>query len=240
MAAEKRASTPFPLFQPASDHSLLISFGKEISHAHYRTVSSVTRKLLRSLPDFVLDIHPAYASILVVFDPLRATFQMVESSMRLLLAGEVGDPSSAVRTVEVPVCYDPEFGPDLDDVAARNRLSREEAVEIHSGGSYFVCFIGFTPGFPYLGGMSQRIAAARLSSPRTRVPAGSVAIGGDQTGIYPIASPGGWRIIGRTPLRLFAPERDPPSLLAIGDEVRFQKISRGEFDRFPEEDRCRR
>lgn len=221
-----------PLFQPASDHALLISFGNGISVDYHKKVYFLTRNLLHALPDFVLNIHPAYSSILVTFDPCRATFQTVEAWIRPLLTEENHPDRPPARTIEIPVCYDPEFGPDLEEVAAENRLSREEAIEIHTGGEYVVYFIGFTPGFPYLGGMSGRIAAARLATPRTRVPAGSVAIGGSQTGIYPISTPGGWRLIGRTPVRLFTPEQDPPSLLAIGDGVRFHPISRGEFDHF--------
>jgi inhibitor of KinA len=216
---------------PASDHSLLISFGEEISFEHHQRVRALTQRLLKQPPDAIVNIHPAYSSVLVTFDPFRTTFQEIDSSVRNLLTEAMTEAIPPPRQIEIPVCYDEAFGPDLADVAATNRLTPEEVVRIHAEGNYYVAFIGFTPGFGYLVGMSPKIAAPRLSTPRTQVPAGSVAIGGAQTGIYPISTPGGWRIIGRTPLRLFAPERKSPSLLTFGDEVRFRRISRAEFDR---------
>lgn len=215
---------------PASDRSLLIFFGEEISLAFHQRVRALTEHLLKQPPDAILNIHPAYSSLLITFDPLRATFQEIESSVRNFLIDTTTEPPDPPRRIEIPVCYDEAFGPDLSDVASLNGLSTEEVIRIHLSGEYYVSFIGFTPGFGYLGGMSPRIAAPRLATPRRRVPAGSVAIGGNQTGIYPTATPGGWRIIGRTPLRLFVPDRDPPSLLALGGEVRFRRISRAEFD----------
>jgi len=209
----------------------LISFGEEISLAYHRRVRDLTQRLLKQPPPFIINIHPAYSSVLIAFNPLRATFHEVESSIRELLNGETIDPIPPPRRIEIPVCYGETFGPDLHDVAAMNGLSSEEVIRIHAGGTYYVSFIGFTPGFGYLGGISSKIVVTRLPTPRTQVPAGSVAIGGNQTGIYPLATPGGWRIIGRTPLRLFAPEREAPSLLTLGDEVRFRRISREAFDR---------
>ena len=220
-----------PSFQLASDHSLLISFGEEISEGYHPAVYRLTQRLLKRPPDFILNIQPAYRSVLIAFDPLRAAAQEVETAVRALLSETAADPPSVPRRIEIPVCYDETFGPDLPEVAALNGLSRQQVIDIHSAGEYYVSFIGFTPGFPYLAGLSPRIGAPRRPTPRTRVPAGSVAIGGNQTGIYPISSPGGWRIIGRTPLALFVPESASPALLALGDEVRFKRISRGEFDR---------
>ncbi|SRR5579884_254183 len=225
-----KSETPF--FQPASDHSLLISFGNEISSESHRRVVQLSQQLLKHPSDFILNIQPAYSSILVAFDPLHISFEEVESSVRALLSETRNDPIPMPNRIEIPVCYDPSFAPDLQDVATLNGLSKEEVIEIHLSGNYEVAFIGFTPGFPYLAGMSSRIATPRLPTPRTRVPAGSVAIGGGQTGLYPMSTPGGWRIIGRTPLTLFMPERNPPSLLTLGDEVRFRRISRLEFDQF--------
>ncbi len=216
---------------PASDHSLLISFGEEISREHHQQVRVLTQRLLKQPPGAIVNIHPAYSSVLITFDPLRTTFQEIESSIRNLLNNAMTEPAPPPRRIDIPVCYGEAFGPDLAEVAAIHELSPEEAILIHASGKYTVAFIGFTPGFGYLGGMSPRIATPRLPTPRTRVPAGSVAIGGEQTGVYPLAAPGGWRIIGRTPIRIFAPEKRTPALLALGDEVRFQRISREEFDR---------
>jgi inhibitor of KinA len=140
------------------------------------------------------------------------------------------------RVVEIPVCYGGEFGPDLGYVAEHNQLSVEEVIEIHTSGQYLVYMIGFAPGFPYLGGMSERIMAPRRQSPRLAIPAGTVGIAGMQTGVYPIETPGGWQLIGRTPLALFRPQDNPPSLLQSGDIVRFCQISDKEYEEYKEED----
>ncbi len=210
----------------SSDRSLLLVFGGEISPAEHRDVLRMTPLLMGVRG--VRNVHPAYASILVDFDPLAISREDVESAAMELYArppGAMPEP----RTIEVPVCYGGAYGPDLEDVAALTGRTPEEVVTIHSGAEYLVYFLGFSPGFPYLGGMPESIAAPRLATPRRRVPAGSVAIGGRQTGIYPVASPGGWRIIGRTPLRLFDPDHDPPALLRMGDRVRFVTIRADEF-----------
>jgi len=173
----------------------------------------------------VTNVHPAYASILIDFDPLAIRHSGVERAAAELFAEAAAAPVPEPRLVEIPVVYGGEYGPDLEGVAALTGLTPDEVVAIHSGAEYLVYFLGFSPGFPYLGGMPESIAAPRLETPRRRVPAGSVAIGGRQTGVYPMASPGGWRIIGRTPLRLFDLAADPPVLLQMGDRVRF--VERG-------------
>jgi inhibitor of KinA len=137
------------------------------------------------------------------------------------------------RIVEIPVCYGGAFGPDLDDVAERHGLGSDDVVAIHTSGEYLVYMVGFMPGFAYLGGLDERIATPRRRSPRTAVPAGTVGIGGQQTGVYPLVSPGGWNLIGRTPLRIFDPARDEPTLLATGDRVRFRAIPLDEYQEWP-------
>ena len=216
---------------PASDHSLLVSFGNEIALATHRQVLALTQKLFAQRAPFIRDLHPAYNSLLVVFEPELATFAQVEAHVRA--RGESGTEtvSFASRVVEIPVCYEEAFALDLPFVAAHNQLSREEVIALHTGGEYRVYFLGFSPGFAYLGGLSSRLCTPRLASPRTLVPAGSVAIGGKQTAIYPMSTPGGWRIIGRTPWRMFNAERAEPALLALGDVVRFVAIARAEFER---------
>lgn len=225
--------TPFSI-QPASDHSLLISFGNEISRAAHEKVYALAHRLLHARFDFISNIHPAYHSLLVAFDPRLISHSQIESRLRPLLTDPALQPTPPARRMEIPVCYDDDFGVDLEEVAAHTGQTREEVIALHAGGDYYVAFIGFTPGFPYLAGMSPRLAVPRLPTPRSRVPAGSVAIGGAQTGIYPVGTPGGWRIIGRTPIALFLPDREPPALLALGDTVRFRPISREEFDRLHE------
>src|SRR5262245_54197659 len=219
---------------PASDHSFLLSIGNEISRENHQVVYALTRNLLAARLNFITNLQPAYCSLLISFDPLRAGFAQAESILRRFLAKAIDEVLPTPRRIEIPVCYESEFAPDLQDVAVQNRLSREEAIEIHSTGAYYVCFIGFMPGFAYLGGMSPRLTTPRLSTPRTQVPAGSVAIGGNQTAIYPLNTPGGWRLIGRTPLTLFSPQNEPFSLFSMGDEVRFKRISREEFHNLEE------
>lgn len=210
----------------SSDRSLLVVFGEEITLAAHHDVLRLT-PLLQAAPG-VVNVHPAYASILIDFDPLVTGHGELERAAAELYAS----PAAALpepRTIEIPVHYGGEWGPDLEAVAALNGLSPEQVVALHAGADYLVYFLGFSPGFPYLGGMPESIAAPRLATPRKRVPAGSVAIGGRQTGVYPVASPGGWRIIGRTPLPLFQPEADPPVLLRMGDHVKFIAVSKGGF-----------
>ncbi|MBZ5723414.1 MAG: 5-oxoprolinase subunit PxpB [Acidobacteriia bacterium] len=205
--------------RPASDRSLLISFGEEISIENHRQV----RRLVRALEGVrgILNLHPAYTSVLVDFDPRLRSHARTEALIRERLDG-AGDPvPEAVRTVEIPVRYGGESGPDLADVARHTGLAPERVVELHAAAAYLVYFVGFSTCFPYLGGLPPELATPRLAAPRKHVPEGSVAIGGSQAGIYPLASPGGWRLIGRTPLRLFDLNATPPPLLRMGDNVRF-------------------
>jgi len=209
----------------ASDRSLLLVFDDRVSLAAHRDVLRLT-PLLRSLRG-VTNVHPAYASILIDFDPRTLRHADVEHAAAELFAQTVAAPLPEPRMVEIPVAYGGDYGPDLEEVAALTGHPPDEVVAIHSSAEYLVYFLGFSPGFPYRGGMPESIAAPRLETPRRRVPAGSVAIGGLQTGVYPIASPGGWRIIGRTAMRLFDPQADPPVLLRMGDHVRFVPAMKG-------------
>lgn len=222
---------PAPRIAEASDHSMLVVFARGPAHDPHESVRRLTTTLQRRSEPFVRSLHPAYASVLVTFDPRAVEPDDVRALLQDCLRDLDAIDLPPSRSIEIPVCYDPEFGPDLQEVASHDGLSVDEVVAIHCGATYRVDFLGFSPGFPYLSGMSPRIAAPRLAVPRTRVPAGSVAIGGTQTGVYPLASPGGWRLIGRTPLRLFRLEASPPALLQMGDTVRFARIDRAAFDR---------
>jgi inhibitor of KinA len=177
----------------------------------------------------VVNVHPAYASVLVDFDPLATSHDEMKRMVNELYVSAATAPLPEPRTLEIPVAYGGVYGPDLEGVAALTGHTPQEVIEIHAGAEYLVYFLGFSPGFPYLGGMPESIAVPRRETPLGRVPAGSVAIGGRQTGIYPTASPGGWRIIGRTPLRLFQPEAERPVLLEMGDRVRFVPMSQAGF-----------
>jgi inhibitor of KinA len=225
---DNRAGPPvLPRFQPAGDSAVLVTFSETIDPAVNRRVHAAARRIDAAALAGVGEAVPAYASLLVHFDPLLLSYaemvQFITSNIT-----EASEHTSSARRVEVPVYYGGANGPDLVFVADSNRITVEAVIAIHSGRDYPVYMMGFMPGFPYLGGMDPAIASPRLSTPRSRIPAGSVGIAGEQTGIYPLESPGGWRIIGRTPLRLFDLERDPPFLLAPGDLVRFVPARAGE------------
>jgi KipI family sensor histidine kinase inhibitor len=214
----------------ASDASLRLAWPGGCSRENTRRVRGAVEALRRQRLPGVRDLHPAYATVLVVFDPLATTATDLERRIADVLAATAPWPASAERQVEIPVCYEEACAPDLAEVAAHTGLSPIEVVRTHAAADYFVAFVGFVPGFAYLGGLPAELATPRLAAPRTRVPRGSVAIGGSQTGIYPLVTPGGWRIIGRTPLELFRADREPPALLAPGDRVRFTPIR---FDATP-------
>ena len=210
--------------RPASDRSLLVSFGDQISMASNGAVTRLTRALGGARG--ILNLHPAYASVLVDFDPRLRTHEQIEALVRECLAAPDRAPTEKARTIEIPVQYGGESGPDLEDVARHAGLTAERVVELFGAAEYLVYFVGFSTCFPYLGGLPPELATPRLSAPRKNVPAGSVAIGGAQAGVYPLASPGGWRLLGRTSLRLFDPQGSPPPLLRMGDRVRFTEERR--------------
>ena len=205
--------------RPASDRSLLLSFGDEISLEAHLAVARLTRTLegVRG----ILNLHPAYTSVLVDFDPRLRSHADMEALVREHLESHDSGAPIEPRHVEIPVRYGGEFGPDLHDVALHTGLSEQRVVELHAAAEYLVYFVGFATCFPYLGGLPPELATPRLAAPRKHVPAGSVAIGGAQAGIYPLASPGGWRLIGRTDLKLYDLAASPPPLLRMGDRVRF-------------------
>jgi len=219
--------------EAASDSALFISFADSISLETHRRVVALFHAVegLRDRYPGIRNLHPAYSSLLIDFDPLQLTHEQLESLVAPLIVESV--PSNLRRSglIQIPVCYDREFGPDLATVAQHSSLTEEQVVATHAEGDYFVYFLGFSPGFAYLGGLASQLHVPRLVAPRKQVSAGSVGIGGAQTGIYPNASPGGWQLIGRTPLRMFDAATSPPSLLQPGDGVRFRRIDRFEFDR---------
>jgi len=205
--------------RPASDRSLFLSFGDEISWDAQQSVHRAVRALGGTRG--ILNLHPAYTSVLVDFDPHLMDHAEAAALVRERIEAHAGDAENESRLVEIPVVFGGEAGPDLPDVARHTGLAPERVVELFSAAEYVVFFVGFSTCFPYLGGLPSQLATPRLPAPRKHVPIGSVAIGGAQAGIYPLASPGGWRLIGRTAARLFDPGRTPPPLLAMGDRVRF-------------------
>ena len=219
----------FPRIQVASDHSLLVTFSNRISRADHAKVARLFSLLHADQDPAIMNIHPAYSSVLISFDPLAKGPEKMEAYLRSLLLRIRPSETESARVVEIPVCYEPPFGPDLEFVASHNKMTPESVVHLHTSTKYLVYFLGFAPGFPYMGELPKQLETPRLASPRVEIPAGSVAIGGSQTGIYPIASPGGWRIIGRTPLEMFNPNNVPPTFLTMGDLVQFRTISSQEF-----------
>jgi inhibitor of KinA len=218
---------------PASDSSVIVLFGEKASPAAHRRVSNLFHRLRALNDQRILNIHPAYASVLVDFDPLQIRHDEMIALLEQLIEPNPGKDLGTARQIEIPVCYGEPFGPDLDDVAAHCKISAEEVIRMHSSAVYAVSFLGFLPGFGYLAGLPAQLAVPRLATPRKLVHAGSVGIAGARTGIYPVDSPGGWRIIGRTPLRMFDPEAEPPALLRYGDHVRFIQIDCREFESQP-------
>jgi KipI family sensor histidine kinase inhibitor len=216
-------------FLPASDRSLLVCFGEQITFESHRQITKLLR-LLESEPiPGIRNLHPAYCSLLIAFDALKSTHDELEAILRGYLDRLEDLPLPEPRQVEIPVCYGGGYGPDLSDVATRRDITPAQAIELHSSTTYVVYFLGFVPGFAYLGELPEALATPRLATPRRSVPPGSVGIAGSQTGVYPLATPGGWRLIGRTPLAMFQPDRNDMSLLAIGDHVRFTPISAEQF-----------
>ena len=220
-------------FEPAGDQGLYVRFQQRIDPAVNRRARLLAQRLgeAEAASRGVREAIPSYAAVYVLFDPMRTSHDEVAELCAGLLEELDDRPEEALRVYRLPVAYGGEFGPDLEDVARHCGLSPDEVVAIHSGTDYFIYFLGFTPGFPFLGGLSPRIAAPRLPTPRTRVPAGSVGIAGEQTGVYPVDSPGGWRLIGRTPVPLYDPHRRPPVLLAAGHYVRFEPIDAATYAR---------
>jgi inhibitor of KinA len=227
---------------PLGDTALLVHLGSTIDEATHRRVRAVHARLASRRIPGLIELVPAYASVAVHYDPERVAAAAPSSEspyhhLVALLSAALEDlredEMTTPRTVEIPVCYGGVHGPDLEEVAHQHRLSPLDVVELHARGTYVVYMLGFAPGFAYLGGLPPELATPRRADPRTAVPAGSVGIGGSQTGVYPLTLPGGWQLIGRTPLRLFDPARTPPSLLDVGDRVRFRALAPDECTSWP-------
>ncbi|MGI2328559.1 5-oxoprolinase subunit PxpB [Planococcus sp. YIM B11945] len=223
-------------FSPLSDQAIVIEVGTEINDDTQSQVKRIAALLEAHPPAWMIEAIPAFTTIAVFYSPVIATYDTVQKELEELLTKTSEASDVETRTIEIPVCYGGEFGPDLEFVAEHNGLTPEEVITIHTGGTYTVHMIGFAPGFPFIGGMSEKIAAPRRSSPRLRIPERTVGIAGKQTGVYPIETPGGWQLIGRTPIRLFRPEQDVPSLLRAGDQIVFRKISESEYHAWKDED----
>lgn len=222
---------------PCGDCAAMVQIGQVISEQVNAEVVRGLEAIRRAAIPGVEELVPSYAAICIHYDPAVLSFSALQTALKQIspdsAAATAAKPS---REISIPVCYGGEFGPDLPFVAAHSGLSEEEVVRRHSSGSYLVYMLGFLPGFAYLGGMDESIACPRLETPRTRIPAGAVGIAGGQTGIYPLASPGGWQLIGRTPLRMFRMEGEQGSfVLSAGDRVRFVPIDARTFHEMEEQ-----
>jgi inhibitor of KinA len=214
---------------PLGDQAVLLEFGTNINKNIHLNIWQVSALLEKTSPSWMMEYIPAFTTITVVYDAASILFPEVCQELKVLFSDlEKSEPIDS-QVVEIPVCYGGNMGPDLEYVANYNHLTMDEVVKIHTAQDYLVYMIGFAPGFPYIGGMSEKIAAPRKKTPRLKIPARSVGIAGMQTGIYPIETPGGWQIIGRTPINLFLPDKEIPSLLKAGDRLKFHPISLEEF-----------
>ena len=217
-------------FLLTGDTSLTVEFGNEINEAINRDIRAYKIALENAGIPGIVETVPTYRSLMVHYDPSVIPYAAVRERLEKLLdeMGEIEIPPSPV--LEIPVLYGGEMGPDLAFVAENAGISEEEVIRVHSSAEYLIYMLGFTPGFTYLGGMSESIATPRLKQPRVKIPAGSVGIAGTQTGVYPIDSPGGWQLIGRTPVKMYDPDRDTPILPEAGQYIKFFPVTQDEYD----------
>ena len=221
-----------PTISPVGDRAISIDFGQVIDPTINRHIRQTIERIKALQLEGIIELVPTYCALLVEYDAMLYSYSEICNIIEPTLEEGMTDTTNELVTVvEVPTVYGGEFGPDLSFVATHNHLSEDEVVSIHSGTDYLVYMLGFIPGFTYLGGMDLRIATPRLSSPRTLIPAGSVGIAGEQTGTYPSDSPGGWQIIGRTPVTMYDMSKAQVALLNAGDYVRYVPIDESEFHR---------
>lgn len=221
-----------PTISPVGDCAISIDFGQVIDPKINRHIRQTIERIQALQLDGIIELVPTYCALLVQYDAMLYSYADMCHIIEPIFSESITDnDNEKVTVIEIPTVYGGEFGPDLGFVASHNNLSEEEVIAIHSGTDYLVYMLGFIPGFTYLGGMDPRIATPRLSSPRTLIPAGSVGIAGEQTGTYPSDSPGGWQIIGRTPVTMYDMSKEQAALLSAGDYVRYVSIDEAEYNR---------
>ncbi len=222
-------------FLPCGDQAVTVEWGSTIDEHINRQVHAFARKVEELSHPAITEVVPTYRSATVHYRPEVFSYEELKHLLAPLAQGSA-EEAEEFPVVEIPVCYGGEYGPDLLEVAQHCSLTPEEVIARHTAPTYRIYMLGFTPGFPYLGGMDPSIAAPRRKEPRIQIPAGSVGIAGEQTGVYPIVSPGGWQLIGRTPLRLFDPQREQPILLSAGAGIRFVPIDEETFRKMEEKE----
>lgn len=218
----------------AGDSSLLVEFGKEISPEINRKIAATVQLMRDQSIEGVVDVIPAFCSLLINYDPRVVSYENIKARIQGLLKVDAKAGGGMKKIYEIPVCYGGEYGPDIANIAKNAGLTEEEVIQIHSSRDYLIYMLGFLPGFCYLGGLDERIHTPRLANPRLKINAGSVGIGGSQTGIYPLDSPGGWQLMGMTPVKTYDPEREVPILVEAGDYIRFVPIDEEEYKRIKE------
>ena len=218
-------------FSPVGDQAVLVGFGQEIREETGLAVRLFAEELARLKPEGIREWVPSYCGCLVYYDPVRYSFENVQTLLKPLTLPRKTEMLPPAERIRIPVLYGEEAGPDLAFVAEHAGLTAEEVIRRHSSRDYLIYMMGFTPGFPYLGGLDPKLETPRLKTPRVAIPGGSVGIAGKQTGVYPIESPGGWQLIGRTPLKLFDPGRPEPFLLRAGLYLRFDPVTEEEYGR---------
>lgn len=218
----------------AGDSSILLQFGNTIDPAINRKIAATVQLMREQHINGVTDVIPAFCSLLINYDPRVISYEQIKRRMEALVKIDVTAGDTRKRVFEIPVCYGGVYGPDIQNIADHAGMSVEEVIQIHTSRDYLIYMLGFLPGFTYLGGLDERIHTPRLANPRIRIPAGSVGIGGSQTGIYPMDSPGGWQLMGMTPVKTYDPDREVPILVEAGDYIRFVAIDEDEFHRIKE------
>lgn len=213
----------------AGDSALLIEFEQKIAPEINAQITAFVHLLKEQHIEGVTDLIPAFASLLINYDPRVIGYKDLKARIEELLKIEVNEEASEARVFEIPVCYGGEYGPDIANIAENAGLSEQEVIDIHCSKDYLIYMLGFLPGFVYLGGLDERIHTPRLANPRISIPAGSVGIAASQTGIYPLNSPGGWQLLGMTPVKTYDPERETPILVEAGDYIRFVPVTEEEF-----------
>lgn len=219
----------------AGDSAVLIEFGKEISPDINARITALVRLMKAQQIEGVVDMIPSFCALLINYDPRVVSYGKMKKRLEKLLKLEVETRATEAKIFEIPVCYGSEYGPDLDNISSLAGLREEEVIRIHSSRDYLIYMLGFLPGFSYLGGLDERIHTPRLANPRVKIRAGSVGIGGSQTGIYPLDSPGGWQLLGMTPVKTYDPAREVPILFEAGDYIRFVPINEARYQEIREQ-----